>query len=338
LDNLDMPMKRYLPGLAALLLLAAVPGRGALAQPAQKAAPPAAAGTAPGAGPKAGPSPVAPGDLSKPVFDTSTPVYGTLLDGSKAASTIVAEVEGRAITLGDVGDVIKGLPPQVGRLPFETLFPNVLDQLVRQAALVVRAQQQGMDEDPVVRRHVKAAADKALASEFLDREISKGITESALLERYNRDVAGRPGAEEVRARVISVYSEKEARDLIAEIRGGADFAAVARRASKDQSAPNGGDVGFNMRDDLAPEVSAVAFALPVGEMTAYPVRAANAWFIVKVEERRQLPTPSFAMVREALTRIMLREAVVPEADAALASLKVREYSVTGKETDKPEGQ
>ncbi len=281
---------------------------------------------------KANVSPAAPGDLSKPAFDTKTPVYDPTLAMSKSASTIVAEVEGRAITLGDVGDAIRALPPSLAQLPFDTLFPHVVDQLIRQQALVVRAQQQGLDEEPVVRRHIRAASDRELANEYLRREISKDITEAALLARYNREVAGKPGEEEARVRVALLPTEKEALAFIAEARGGADFATLAKRASKDPTAQIGGDLGFNTRSGLTPEVGAVAFALPSGQMAPLPVHAAPGWFAVKVEERRFRPAPPFAEVRASLSEAMLREGVAPLTEAAMTGLTVREYNLVGKES------
>ncbi len=283
--------------------------------------------------PKRAPSPVAPGDLSKPVFDTTTPVYDSIPSQDKAASTVVAEVEGRPITMGDVGDAIRALPPAVARLPMDALYPRVLEQLIAQQALVVRAQQQDADEVPAIRRRMRAAADRQLAEDFMQREISKGITETALLDRYNRDVAGRPGEEEARVRVILTGSEKAAADLIGELRGGADFAAVARRSSKDSTAAEGGDLGFRTRDALNPEVGAVSFAAPVGQVVPYPVNGPAGWFVVKVEERRQQPTPPFSSVRERLSQDLAREGVVPFAAAALKDLKVRRYNMTGDEIE-----
>jgi peptidyl-prolyl cis-trans isomerase C len=281
--------------------------------------------------PKSAPSPVVPGDLSKPAFDTKTPVYDGVTSLDKAASTVVAEIEGRPITLGDVGDVIRLLPPSVEQLPFDSLYPGILDQLIKQEALVVRAQQRGLDEDPTIRRRVKAAADRTLSEEYLRIEVSKGITEAALLDRYNRDIAGRPGPEEVRIRVILVGTEKEAGDLIAEIHGGADFATVARRASKDTSAVAGGELGFHARDDMNTQVAAVAFVLPVGQVTPNPVRTSAGWFVIKVEERRQGPAPNFVFVREQLRQTLLKEGVASLAETALRGLQVRRYNITGKE-------
>ena len=279
------------------------------------------------------PSPVAPGDLSRPAFDTTTPVYDSISGPDKAAATVVAEVEGRPITMGDVGDAIRALPPSLAQLPMVTLYPRVLEQLINQQALVVRAQQQGVDDVPAIRRRARAAADRQLAEDYMQRELSKGITEAALLERYNREIAGKPGDEEARLRVILAPTEKAASDLIAELRGGADFATLARRSSKDSTGPEGGDLGFRTREALSPEIGAVAFAVPAGQVVPNPVNGPAGWFVVKVEERRQQPTPSFASARERLRQEMLREGVVPLVTAALKDLKVRRYNMTGDEID-----
>jgi len=282
---------------------------------------------------KSPPSPVDPGDLTKPVFDTKTPFYDAAPGFDKAANTVVAEVEGRPITMGDVGDAIRALPPNLTKLSFETLYPGILRQLINQQALVVRASQQGVDEEPAVRRRVKAAADRQLSEEYMQQEFSKGITESALLDRYNRDISGRPGEEEASVRVILTDTEKAAADVIAELRGGADFAAVARRVSKDPTAPSGGDLGYVTREGLNPRVGAVAFALPPGQVAPYPVRVEARWFVVKVDDRRRQPTPSFASVREQMRQSMIREGVVAFAAAALKDLKVRKFDFLGHEID-----
>jgi peptidyl-prolyl cis-trans isomerase C len=279
------------------------------------------------------PSPFAPGDLKRPIFDTQTPVYDTTDKELKSASTVIAEVDGRAVTLGDLRDAIAELPPAVRNLPFADLFPTVREKLVRQQALVIRAQQQALDEDPAIRRKIKAASDQVLANALLEQEISRTITEDALLARYNKDIAGKPGPEEVHVRVIMLPAEQAAMDIIGELRGGADFAALAKRSSQDSTAAAGGDVGFVARDKLTPEVGAVVFSMLPGQYTPFPLRSAGSWFVLKVEERRREPTPPFSVVREDLRQAMLREGVPEVASAAMANVTVREFDFTGKETD-----
>ena len=151
----------------------------------------------------------------------------------------------------------------------------------------------------------------------------------------------------MRARIILAPSEKDGLALIGELRAGADFAALARRASKDPTASVGGDLGFQTREGLAPEVGAVAFALPPGQLAQYPVRAGGGmagagenWFVVRVEERRRATPPVFAVAREGLTRALAREAAESLTASIVREMKVREYNLLGKELapDKPEAR
>lgn len=282
-------------------------------------------------GPPAAPSPLAPGDLKRPIFDTSKIVSDTSHEQEKSATTVVAEVDGRAVTLGDVSDAIAELPPNMKSVPFDDLYPSVLDQLVRQQALVIRAQQQAVDEDPVVRRKLKAATNQVLADQMLQHEIMPTITEQALLDRYNKDIASKPGPDEVHLRVIMTSTEEAARALIAELKAGADFATLAKRSSTDSTASIGGDLGFLRMEGLNPEVGSVAFALPAGQFTPYPFRSSGGWFIVKVEERRSGKAVSFAEAREGLVQTMLKEGVADVIAKAMKDVTVREYNINGKE-------
>jgi peptidyl-prolyl cis-trans isomerase C len=282
-------------------------------------------------------SPLAPGDLKAPIFDTITPSYDTAGRQAKSAMTVVAEVDGRAVTLGDVADAIAELPPSVRAMPFADLYPLILGQLIRQQALVIRAQRQALDEDPVVRRKIKAVSDRVLGDELLKAETGRSITEAALLERYNKDIAGKPGPEEVHVRVIMVPTEAEAAGIIGELRAGADFATLAKRSSKDPSAPAGGDAGFVRLDQLTSEIGSVVFATQPGQFTPFPVRSMGAWFVLKAEERRHQPALAFSFVREELRQTMIREAAADVMKAALADVSVREYDMNGNEVDTSAG-
>ncbi len=282
-------------------------------------------------GPRGDASPFAPGDLKRPIFDTAKPVADTSHEKEKSAATLVAEVDGRAITLGDVSDAIAELPPGMQSVPFDQLYPSVVDRLVRQQALVIRAQRQAVDEDPVVRRKLKAATNQILADEMVRHEVMPLITEQALLDRYNKDIASAPRADEVHLRVIMTPTQDAALAAIAELKAGAEFATVAKKSSIDSTASIGGELGFLRMDHLNPEVGSVAFVLPAGQLTQYPFRSSGGWFIVKVEERRVGKPPSFAEAREGLVRTMLREDAPDVIARAMKEVTVREFNIDGKE-------
>jgi peptidyl-prolyl cis-trans isomerase C len=279
-------------------------------------------------------SPASPNnDLSKPLFDTITSIYNVEGFGEKAAKTVVAEIDGRAITLGDVGDVIRDAAEGQRRLPFEMLFPVVLQQLVQRQALVIQAQRRGLDDDPTVRRRMRAAADQVLATALIEAETAAVTTEQTLLDEFAKIWLGKPGPEQVHLRLIMTDTESAARDAIKQIKAGADFAALAKQISKDSSARNGGDLGFAERDGLIAEIGAVAFVLDPGEVARYPVAAKGSWFVVKTEERRTGPTPHFHDLRHGLLLARQQRRLEDVLRSAQTEVIVRGYPITGKTDD-----
>jgi len=252
--------------------------------------------------------------------------------GSKPDSDpVVAEVEGKSIHLSEVGDAIRALPARGGNNPFEVLFPAVRQRLIERGALVQQAQREGLDKDPEVRRAMQAAMDRVLENAVLRHDGAADVTEQALRRRYDETVAGKPGPTEVHARVIVLPSEQEAQEVIDKLAKGADFATLARQISTDASRGSGGDLGFIRRDTVNAEAAAVLFALSPGEVTAYPVRTAAGWCVLKVEARRNMPTPTYADATTALREELLREDVKRVVRETLRGVVVRVYNLNGQE-------
>lgn len=289
------------------------------------------AGLGPALAQKADPSPFAPGDMKKPIFDTAKPTYNIGNVQKKTDGTVVAEIEGRTITLGTVADIIKTLPPADQHLSYPILFSQVRAQLIAQQALVIQAHNAGVDEDPAVVRKLAETSAQILADAYLQHVLVPKITEQDLLDRYNQEIAGKPGPEEVHLRLIMLPTRAAAQAAIAQLGTGADFATLAKQLSKDSTASAGGDLGWIQRRGVNPEIGAVAFSLPVGQVTPYPVESIGAWFVLKVDERRQSPTPSFAASRALLTDELIRARVPAARQQALTGLAVRIYDISGKE-------
>lgn len=258
---------------------------------------------------------------------------GEMLKG--LANPVVAEVEGHPITLAEVGDAIRALPANMQDLPFEQLYPGVLERLIQEQALVAKARRMRLDADPVVKRRMQAASDRVLENELLNRMIGKTISEQALLARYQSQYGGKQGPEEVDISVIKVPSEDQARKIIAEIAGGADFAAVAKRDSKDPSADNGGGLGFMRQSQLIPEVGAVALELEPGQVSPNPVKTQAGWFVVKVNARKRVPVPAFAEVREQLRHELLEEGVAQVVKDVMATSTILRFNMNGTSVAKP---
>jgi peptidyl-prolyl cis-trans isomerase C len=252
---------------------------------------------------------------------------------------VVARVDGEEIKLSDISDAMKGLPEQYRGMPAPVLYPQLLEQLVERKAVAIVARKQGLDKDPGVKREIARAEDLALQNALLTRDISPLVTEAAIHARYDRDVKDKPGEEEVHAEHILVPSEDEAKAVIAELKKGGDFAALAKTHSKDPGSANGGDLGWFKAGDMLPEFSAAAFALKPGQFTETPVKTRFGWHVIKLEERRQAPPPTFEQAHDELRQTMIQEALRKILADATAQVKVERFNMDGapaKATDTAE--
>lgn len=242
---------------------------------------------------------------------------------------VVARVDGEPILLSDVAAAARDLPEELRGAPPQMLYPLLLDQMIAGRAITAAARRAGLDREEEVRARIRRAEELELQQAWLTREIGSRVTDEAVRARYDREIASRPAEEEVRARHILVPTESEARAALAEIRGGADFTAVAQRRSTGPGAREGGDLGFFRRGDMVPEFANAAFALQAGQVSENPVRSPFGWHVIKVEERRQAAPPPFEEVAQAIRQQLLEAEVQAAVERARAAARIERFNLDG---------
>lgn len=91
---------------------------------------------------------------------------------------------------------------------------------------------------------------------------------------------------EIRASHILVAKEGAAKNILAQIKSGADFAALARKYSVDPgSAAKGGDLGYFTMGSMVPEFEKAAFSLKPGEVSN-PVKTNYGYHLIKVTDSK----------------------------------------------------
>lgn len=245
------------------------------------------------------------------------------------ADPVVGSVEGHPIYLSDLGRASQTLPENLRNLPFDTLYPVLLDRMIDHEALVIMARRKGLEERKEIQREIQASTENILEGAYLAQEATPKVTEEALHQRYNRQYANRPVAEEVRARHILVATEGEAQKVLEDLSKGADFATIARLISKDPDAVKGGDLGFFRREQVWPGFADVAFSLQPGQVAPKPVRNEFGWHVVKVEERRLVAPPSYSDVHDQLKQELLAASVQQAIADARKQLVIHRFNVDG---------
>jgi len=143
---------------------------------------------------------------------------------------------------------------------------------------------------------------------LIDQEaLRKGVTVTGQqLERYYNDNIQRYATpEQVKASHILLKTEgkddaavrNQAEDILAKLKGGADFAELAKKYSEDTgSAVKGGDLDYFGKGQMVSEFDKVAFSLQPGQMSDL-VKTQFGYHIIKLVDKRPASQKTFAEVR-----------------------------------------
>ena len=165
--------------------------------------------------------------------------------------------------------------------------------------------------------------------------IDDKITEDALKERYDAMAKEISESEEIQARHILVETETKAKEIIAEIKGGADFAELAKERSTGPSKDKGGDLGYFTREQMVPPFTEAAFALKKGQVTEVPVQTQFGWHVIKIEDRRAVSPPIFNEAKQALRAEMSQELGAALIGELSAKSVIKRFKPDGSPLDAP---
>jgi len=235
-----------------------------------------------------------------------------------SADTVVATVNGTAITLGHMIVLRETLPDQYQALPDDVLFRGILDQLIQQAAL-----EQSL-AGKITRRDELALENSRrgyLSGVALEGVVAAAVTDTALQAAYDAKYAGAGGQTEYHAAHILVDTQEKAAALKAEIDTGADFAELARANSTDGAAESGGDLGWFGPGMMVKPFEDAVLAMKPGEV-AGPVQTQFGWHLIKLAETRIASAPPLDQVRDELATEIEKTAVAAAIDALTAAATV----------------
>jgi peptidyl-prolyl cis-trans isomerase C len=245
------------------------------------------------------------------------------------ANPVVARVDGMEIRQSDIAmaeaDIGSGLQPSPPEVRREALLTYLID-----VALIAKAAEaQKLAEAPGFDRQLAYARQKVLMQALLDKASKEASNEAAMKKVYDESVAQNKPVEEVHARHILVETEDKAKEVLAKLKAGGDFAELAKAESKDPGAADGGSLGYFTQDQMVPEFANVAFKLEKGALSD-PVKTQFGWHIIKVEDKRDKPVPTFEQVKDQIETFVVRR-----AQAELVG-KLREAAKVERLAEKPD--
>lgn len=218
---------------------------------------------------------------------TKEQLYTTMLDnGGKSTLDNLIQDElvkqaaakaGITVTAQDVDAELAAIKKQMGS---EEMFRQTLEQY-------------GMTEDKVKEQlHMQAALKKLLADQL-------AVTDDAIKAYYDQNKEQYATPEQVQLSQIVVKTKEEASDIVNKLKGGADFATLAKDKSTDAASKDkGGALDYVSKGTLDPAVEAAAFTLKSGDISQ-PVQAENSsFYVLKSTGHKDAATPTLEEKKE----------------------------------------
>ena len=244
-------------------------------------------------------------------------------------NAVVATVGDMTITEGDLAMAAEDLGQQLQQVPPEQQKAFLVTVLIDMKVMAAAALKTGVDQTEDYKRRVAYQTDKALRREFFTTQVAPSVTDDTLKAAYEKYKADFKPEEEVHARHILVATKEEADAIKKELDGGKPFEVLAMEKTTDPSGKqNGGDLGFFRKGQMVKEFEDVAFTLEPGKISD-PVQSQFGWHIIKLEDRRTKPFPSFEDVKDQLQQYVAQKA---QTDAIM---KLREGAKIERMTPAP---
>ncbi len=226
---------------------------------------------------------------------------------ASASDQVIARVNGVDIRQSDIALAEEDLGAEMQQVPPDQKRDHLVTYLADIIMASQAAEQKKLGESDEFKRRLAMLRNKVLMGLALQAEVKSALTDEAFRKVYDEAVKSMTPQEEVRARHILVENEEEAKAIAEQIKGGADFATLAKEKSKDPGAAEGGDLGYFTKDQMVPEFADVAFKMYPGQVSN-PVKSQFGWHIIKLEDKRQRAVPEFDKVKDQIETFLTRKA------------------------------
>ena len=233
--------------------------------------------------------------------------------------TILASFGEQTITLGEFTQIWEEVPEDY-KLQLDKSL--VLDQIISEKLLIQEAENMGLKEDNDVLEQIKKMTEQILVQVLIEREILDKIkvNDEEVLEYYEQNKDSFTEKEQVHLYNILLETEKEAQDVLEQLKAGGDFNEIAIEKSTGPSATQGGDLGYLTKGTIIPEIEEVVFALELEELSEV-IKTDFGFHILKITEKKPETIKTLEEAKEDIIQTLLPDKQKEAFENLLEELK-----------------
>ena len=178
---------------------------------------------------------------------------------------------------------------------------KLLNELVNTFILSNSAEGQALAQQPDLAAAIDVSRARLITQALIENTLENSpVTDDEIKAIYDEQYAGKT-KQEFKARHILVKTEDEAKALIKQLDGGADFAQLAKENSTGPSSSAGGDLGWFEKDMMVKPFAEAVASMSNGTYSSSPVKTQFGWHIILREDAKDLGAVELAQVKDDIT-------------------------------------
>lgn len=244
------------------------------------------------------------------------------------ASEVVATVNGKKITRQQLDQYFK-YRQATTKQDLSHDEEGILQELVNRELLMEQVKKHKLDKNKELKYLIdQQTTDVYIQALLRTTDVAKPVPDDEVSKVYDEKVKNHK-VKEFKISHILMKTEQEAKDVIAELDGGANFSDVAKKKSTGPSAKEGGELGWLNSAQLnqMPSFAQAVSELKKGQYAKKPVQTQYGWHVVKLEDEREVPPPTLDQLRQqivsALRQQRLQEYIKGLRDKAKIDIKLK---------------
>ena len=254
-----------------------------------------------------------------------TTMVAAALLGSLALSASaqnIAIVNGKAVPKTRIDALVQQVT-QSGRAVTPEMEGQIKEEIIAREVFMQEAQKRGLDASDGFKQQMELARQTLLIRElFADYQKANPVTDDEMKAEYDKYAAAN-GGKEYKASHILVATEAEAKSILAQLKKGGNFAAIAKKSSTDKgSGAKGGDLDWANPSSYVNEFTEALILLKKGQTTDTPVKSQFGYHISRLDDERQAQLPTFDEVKPEIAKQMQQQKLVTFQQELRNSAKV----------------
>ena len=221
-------------------------------------------------------------------------------------------------------DFIKDEVEKQGRKVSNDMEENIIDRLIDLKVINQAAKRSGLLDDPKILTQAELSTQELIYTLYLQRYIVNNPVKNDEVKSEYEIFINNFDDREFKASHILLKTKTQAQKIITKLEENDNFSTLAKESSIDESSKdNGGDLGWFEKRDMLEIIYDEVSKLKKGEFTKSPIQTQFGWHVIKLNDTREAPLPSFEDKKTELKTTLQKRKLKQHLDELRNQAKIK---------------